>query len=80
MAFTQGHIVTLGETHEHGDVFFCCMPLTKDISVPRKSGHRQPSSLIDNGSLRVCPDFRGLPVHHIEGMRQKKTSSCSFTS
>jgi hypothetical protein len=32
------------------------------------------------GSLRVCPDFHGLPVHHIECIRQKKRSSCSFAS
>jgi hypothetical protein len=26
LAFTKGHIVILGETHEHGDVFFYIMP------------------------------------------------------
>jgi hypothetical protein len=26
LAFIKGHMVTLGETHEHGDVFFYIMP------------------------------------------------------
>ena len=58
--------------------FFAACPLTGGLSVPRKSGHTRKADLTIMKYGGGCPDLRGLPVHYLKGMRQKKTSPCSI--
>jgi hypothetical protein len=59
LAFARGKIVTLGETHGHGGVFFVPCPSTGGLSVPRKSGQVRNADLTIMQHGGRCPDLSG---------------------
>ena len=75
LAFIKGHRGIIGETHEHGDVFFYLMPSNmgpqRAASNPAK---RDNSSLFFRVFVGVHPDYRDLPARICEGMIKKDIS------